>query len=210
MRRPSRRTVLGVAAVAAVVLVVANIAGVLRYPGGPLRPFSDNGVLWLDWGPANQGNNRVGISADANVGTGVPIYIGIEPRNQGPWPVTIERVRLINATPGLQLVETRLVRPDSRPGGAIGIGSGHDVFMDELGLFDNYETLPAVLAGNHPIEDGRMWLAVVADAPGRQSFDTIEVDYRLGPFSFSVNLHHGFGGCIVPIPDGVQCSWDAE
>src|SRR4029077_2731880 len=37
-------------------LLALNVLGVLRYPGGPLREASADGILWLDTRPADEGS----------------------------------------------------------------------------------------------------------------------------------------------------------
>jgi hypothetical protein len=210
MRRPSRRTVVWGVAFVLVVAVIGNMAGFLRYPGGPLVAQNADWPFWLDHRASDQGNNKVGYSPSANVATGVPTYIGLDARNRWPWAATLERVRLVNGTPGLRLLDARLVRPGATPLGAVGIVSGSGELAEELGLLTMYESLPRTVSGNNGIQDGRMWIEVVADQPGEQSFDSVLLDYRVGPFSFTVDLYQAFAACIDPMPVGTVCSWDEK
>lgn len=197
MSSPSRRTTLIVAAGVAAMLVAANVAGVLRIPGGPLTG-----------GPGFQ---KYGISSAANVATGTGMFVGIDPINQWPIPVTIERVRLINPTAGIHLVEARLVRPGSPiREGSLGVAYGPTTDLDALGLYTDYEPLPATLAGMASTIDNRMWVALESYKPGEQSSETMVIDYRLGPFSFTVDMHEGFVACVVPMPSGATCSEDVQ
>jgi hypothetical protein len=205
MRRPSRRTVLKVAAVAVVLLVIANVTGLVRYPGGPLSQAS--GWFWLDIRGANQGYNGVGVGPGSELTTGIPMYIGIFPRNEWPVTATIERAGLLNATPGLRLVEARLVRPGTQHDGAVGIIYGSGEQTEALGLYTDYDPLPQTLAGSTSIEDGVMWVEVIADVPGEHSFGSVFVDYRVGPFSFRADMYQSFSACIAPMPSEAVCSW---
>jgi hypothetical protein len=207
--KPSRRTVLVGAALIAVLLIAGNVAGLVRYPGGPLSTVG--GWFWLDvWG-ADQGTNGVGVSEAAGVTTGVPLYVGIFPRDQWPMAATIEGVRLVNPSQGLRLLEARLIRPGARPpNGAVGLVYGEGEQAEGLGLYTDYDPLPARLAGETRVEETPMWLAVVADQPGEQSFADVVVDYGLGPFTFTAYMHQSFSACIAPMPSGAVCSWDAR
>ncbi|MEP7379213.1 MAG: hypothetical protein ABI725_06565 [Chloroflexota bacterium] len=209
MTRPSRRTVVLIAAVVVVGLLAANVMGLWRYPGGPLRLPNADGLLWLDHLPDDQGNNNIGFSTLAGVTTGMPIYVGLDARNQWSTSAVIEGVRLVKATPGLRLIEARLARRGATNTG-LTVASGVGPELDSLRLYEDYRPVPADLGGNAPIAEGQMWLLVLADAPGEQSFDTVALDYRIGPFSFTVDMHQGFSACIVPMPSGVICSWDAQ
>jgi hypothetical protein len=204
--RPSRRTGLVSAALIAALLIAGNVAGLVRYPGGPLVVANADWPLWLDHRAADQGYNKVGLAAAT---TGLPVYVGVDLRNQWPLAATIEGVRLINLTPGLRLVEARLIRPGSSVVG-VGVVSGSGPELDELGLYSDYQHLPAELGGNSPISDSLMWIEVIADQPGEQSFDSVVVDYRVGPFSFTVDMYQAFSACVLPMPNGAVCSWDAD
>lgn len=191
---------------AVVLLVVANVVGVLRYPGGPLSQAG--GLFWLDIRGSNQGYNRVGVSSTPELTAGVPMYIGIFPRNDWPLAATIEGVGLIDASPGLRVVEARLVRPGTQHDGSVGIAYGSAESTEELGLYRDYDRLPGTLAGSTSVEDGVMWVELMADQPGKLSFKSIFVDYRIGPFSFRADMYQGFGACIWPQPTGVVCPSD--
>lgn len=206
MAKPSRRTVLLSAALIGALFIAGNVAGLMRYPGGPLVVSNADWPLWLDHRAPDQGYNKVGLAA---VTTGLPIYVGIDLRNEWSLAATIERVRLINPTAGLRLVEARLIRPGTDVPG-VGVASGSGPALDILGLYSNYDPLPRDLAGSAPIRDGLMWIEVMADQPGEQSFDTVVVDYRVGPFRFTVDRYQAFSACVAPMPSGALCSWDAR
>ena len=191
--------------VAVLVLLGANVAGMLRYPGGPLRESNADGWFWLDTRPADQGNNREGFTAGAGIGSGEPIYLGLYPRNQWSTEALIEDVRLIGATDGLALVDARALIP-GRTVEATGPITEARAAELGVGLYTDYQPLPASLPANSSISDGRMWVKVIANDPGEQSFESVAVDYRIGPFSFTIVLHQAFTGCFVPLAAGATCS----
>ena len=203
-----RRVGLGLAAFV-VVAVVLNVAGVLRYPGGPLREPSADAVLWLDIRPPDQGSNRVGLSARSEVGPGVPIYTSIDLGNESPWPATVEQIRLLGLTPGLRLIDAKLAVP-GRTGSSAGLVYGDGAELDELQLDTGYRPIPADLAAHNAIGEGTVSIVVTADNPGEYEFQAVAVDYRIGPFAFTVVHHQAFGGCFVPMPEGTSCSADEE
>lgn len=187
---PSRRTVLVSAALIASLLIAGNVAGLVRYPGGPLVVANADWPLWLDHRAADQGYNKAGLTAAT---TGLPMYVGIDLRNQWPLAATIERVRLIRSGSDV-------------PGVGVASGSGPEV--EALELYSSYDPLPRDLAGNAADFDAWMRIEVMADQPGEQSFDSVVVDYHLGPFSFTVDKYQAFSACVLPMPAGATCSWD--
>jgi hypothetical protein len=201
-----RRVAIGLA-LTAVLLFAMNATGLLRYPGGPLREPGADGLLWLDTRPADQGNNQVEISSRAGVGSGVPLYTGMSLSNDWPWPATIEQIRLLGATPGLRLVEARMALPGTS-GEMAGAMAGSGQEIADLRLDTDYGPLPANLAAHNEIGEGRVSIEVTADQPGEYSYDALAVDYRVGPFTFTVVHHQAFGVCVVPLPTGSACSLD--
>lgn len=139
---------LGAVAVAVVVVVVLNVIGVLRYPGGSLREPDADGPLWLDTRPADAGTGKVGITSRAGVEAGTPIYTGIGINNNSPLPVTVERIRLVGAAPGLRLVDVRMALPDTS-GGMAGAILGTSPDIAGLRLDADYGPLPANLASHN-------------------------------------------------------------
>jgi hypothetical protein len=203
-----RRAVLGLAAIVATIIGL-NVVGILRYPGGPLREPSADGPLWLDIRPANQGTNQVGITSAANLQPQTTIYTGIHLRNVWPWPARVERLRLVSASQGLELQEARLALPGTS-GPLVGVATGESAHDDEeLRLDSDYGPLPADLVGNSEVQDGRMWLSVIAPPPGEYSFEAVGIDYRVGPFTFATTLHQALVVCVVPLPSGTSCSVDS-
>ncbi len=201
-----RRVAIGLV-IAVVVVVTLNVTGLLRYPGGPLREPDADGVLWLDTRPADQGSSEIGITSEAGVKAGVPIYTGIGLANDWPWPATVEQVRLLDATPGLRVVQIRMALPGTT-GGMAGALPASGPGISDLRLDTDYGLLPADLAAHNDPGEGRVSIEVAADTPGEYSYSAVAVDYRVGPFSFTVVYHEALDMCLVPLPAGSTCSID--
>lgn len=202
-----RRAFIGLV-IAVLVLVALNIAGVLRYPGGPLREGSADAPLWLDMRPPGQGTNRVGFTQGSGVTVDMPMYTSIGLHNESPWTASIVNVRLVDPKPGIRLVEVRLALPGTSGPTAGGL-SGDGPEIADLRLDTDYVPLPARLEAHNAVEDGRLSIEVVADAPELTGYEAVAIDYQLGPFTFSVIHHAALSACIVPIPEGTTCSLDS-
>lgn len=209
MRSPviNARRLAAVLVVAFVAALVLNVGGLLRYPGGPLREPSADGLFWLDTRPSDQGTSSVGAGSSAGLTAGELIYTGISLRNTWSYPAAIESISLVDATPGLRLVDVRLARPGTR-GGFAGLLAGSGPAIDDLRLVTDYQPLPATLEGNNPINDGLVSLVVTADQPGDYSYQAVAINYRIGPFSFSVIHHQALAVCLGPFVPGTVCSVD--
>jgi hypothetical protein len=209
MARMTRRH-MALGAVAVLIgLVVLNMAGVLRYPGGPLRESSTQAWLWLDIRDPDQGMNFVGAGTSAEIPPGELIYTAPGLRNASPWTLTIERVELVDATPGLRLVDVLLARPGTE-GGSAGLVTASRMDLDDLRLDTDYTTLPASLGAWNTPGEGRLTISITADDPGEYSFHAVAVEYRLGPFSFRTTHGPSLAVCLVPMPAGELCSLDAD
>jgi hypothetical protein len=114
MSRIGRLGRLIIVVVAVVTIALAtNVVGLVRYPGGPLREMSADGPLWLDTRPLDEDQGLQGFDGSAGIGFGAPLYTGILVQNLSPWPATIERISLVDATPGFALADARLALPGS-------------------------------------------------------------------------------------------------
>lgn len=206
----SRRRLVVVLLVAAVVAGLAlNGSGLLRYPGGPLRSQNADGWFWLDTRPSDQGNSRIGARSAAGLTAGELIYTSISMRNQWSELALVESVRLVQATPGLRLVEARLARPGLQPEiAALAAGTGPDV--DRLRLGADYEALPAPLGGYDPDNNRPLTLVVTVLEPGEYSYEAVAVDYRAGHLSFTALVHQALTVCVGPLPEGTVCSLNSE
>ena len=199
------RLVLVLAMVVAIALA-ANVAGLLRYPGGPLREVNADGPLWLDMRSAGQNQAIQGFGASAGIPFGPPLYTGIVLHNLSPWPATIERISLIDPTPGLALAGAGLALPGSS-GTLAGLifGDHSDVAEPE-----DYGPLPATLPGDNRADEGRVLLTVATTAPGHQQYRAVAVDYRIGPFAFKSTFHQAISVCLAPVPADASCGDDRE
>lgn len=190
-----------------IALVALNVAGLLRYPGGPLRQPSTDAWLWLDVRAADQGMNYVGAGTLARIPRGELIYSGVALANSSPWTATIERVELLDATPGLRLVDARLARPGT-DGDLAGPATESMIDISYLRLDTDYQPLPADLHGYNAPGEGRLTIALIADEPGEYAYRGVAVNYRLGPFSFRVTHGPSLAVCLVPMLAGERCSID--
>jgi hypothetical protein len=188
------------------VAAALNMTGLLRYPGGPLREPSADGAFWLDVRPPDQGETRVGAGAASGLRAGELIYAGIVVNNSPSSSVLIEGVRLMGATSGLQLVEARLAVPGSS-GGLPALADAS--FAEEFRPATDFQSLPATLVGNGT-ESERMLLVVTALEPGEYKTNGVAVDYRLGPFTFTVTYHQAMTVCLGPLREGEFCPMDVD
>jgi hypothetical protein len=179
----------------------ANVVGLARYPGGPLREVGADGPLWLDTRPGGQDQGIQGFDASAGIAFGKPLYSGILVQNASPWPAAIERISLVDATPGLSLVDARLALPGSS-GTLAGL-----IFGDHADLAEpeDYGPLPATLPGLNVPDEGRVLLTISTTSPGHQQYRSVAVEYRIGPFAFRAIYHQAVSVCLVPVPDGAPC-----
>jgi hypothetical protein len=174
------------------ILVIANVAGLLRIPVGPVHA-------------AGFGLGLGSASPD------VPVCVGLDLSNAWPAAATIESVRLVNPSDGLRLVEARLIRPEASPtNGGLGVGNCDSPGIEDLRLYSDYDPLPGSLPGNSSVTDGFMWIAVLADRSGELVFDALEIHYRVGPFAFVDRVRITFSACVLPMPSGAICPSGAQ
>lgn len=200
---------IGVIAIVVVVALAAlNVAGMVRYPGGPLRDRSDDGPLWLDLRPSDQGSIIDGFGPDAEwARVGGSIYLSdLTLRNPWEWVATVEAVTPIDPSPGLIVDGFYL----SRPGRSSAASDDLDVAAQDVsGIAFNadFSALPAVVppAGPTPDGDARTLLVLHTDRPGPMTFSALAVDYRVGPATFHAVEHFALDGCVGPLPAGVTC-----
>lgn len=188
-----------------VAVVLLNVIGMVRYPGGPLRPGVSDDPLWLDLTPSGNGWS-VGTQASEWSAAGRTIYIGPDPLiNPWPWAATVEAITPMDITSGL-LVDRILVGvPGSASAGVIGVGS--DPVLPNGGVIsDLYRALPATIE-RHTTLDGAIpiLLMVHGERPGPAGFTGVAIDYRVGPFTFRVVQHMGLRLCLGPLPAGQEC-----
>jgi hypothetical protein len=182
--------------------MLANIAGIWRCPGGPLREAVADAPLWLDIrGSWAVGASLYGVDETAGLDVGTTIYAGVAIQNVSPWPAMIERAWLEDRSEGIELIGIRLARPGTE-GGIPGA-----VYDDEdLAEVVDYGPIETTLPGFNTAADGRLLVIVRATAPGHQQFRSVSIDYRVGPFSFRVFHRQGVSVCVVPLPSGTRCA----
>ena len=207
LRRPKR--LLAIALVGLLAVVGLNVAGVLRYPGGPLRDPSDDGPLGLDLRAADQGYSSVANDPTDSVVTGAPLYFGTVTLVDS-WPVdaTVEAVRPLELTPGLTVERAVL---GIVPAGLSPIGWGDRTLLATEAADETYGgalgDLPVVVPSNTSADRGSTLMLVVSAAtPGRYGFRGVEIDYRIGPFSFRATQYLALDSCIGPFAPGQSCS----
>jgi hypothetical protein len=207
-RRIARWLVVGV-----LILVGLNVVGLVRYPGGPLRDGSANGMLALDIRPAGQGYSQVGNVPTDWARVGHPLYFGmVHIYNASPVTATIEAVTPLDLTPGLSIDRILLGRP-----------SGADVAMDWAdvpGMTGDLPNTDVTLSGvMHPppiavpptsSDDAAgttVLIVVSAREAGVYGFRGVAVDYRVGPFTFRAVQYLALRTCIGPFASGEVCAF---
>lgn len=208
---PGRRTIsVGIVAALVVVLATLNVVGVLRYPGGPLRDRSDDGLFWLDTRPSDQGMNSVGFrwpdAAWATVGTS--IYFGnVTFHNPWPWDATVEAITPIDPSPGLVVRGVYISRPGISSDESVGLGI--EPVMPPGFTFEQAFASPPVAvkpATGLPSDDAKMLLVLTTDRPGPMTFEGLNVEYRVGPLTFRSVQYMALHGCVGPLTANVTCS----
>jgi hypothetical protein len=199
-----------VAGAVVVMVVVLNVIGIARYPGGPLREPDADGPLWLDAPPpADQGSSTVGNTPDADWATTDTdmVFTILNLEDSWPWPATIESVTPVNATEGLLVTEARIRRISGE--GVSDLSVVGPVGPEQRAILDNrYVALPAEIGAG---EAGRnVALVFRTSDPGPATFDALAIDYRVGPFSFRVVHHLGLDACMGATPAERICPEDDE
>jgi hypothetical protein len=192
--------------IAVSIALILNVAGVLRYPGGPLREGNADGILWLDVRPADQGSSSSGNTAEADwAQTGIDL-VESEVRLGNPWPLaaTIEAITPVTPTPGFETLDVRVSRPGAGNDDLWGMGL---ITPDQRAIVDaDYVELPVTIA---PAEEGRR-IAIVfrGTRAGPTGFEALAVDYRVGPIAFRVIQHIALHACLGANPVERTCPED--
>jgi hypothetical protein len=183
----------GLAAIVA--LVILNLVGIARYPGGPLRESKDGGVLWLDAWPSEWGGNVTSNSAAADWAStnGDLVFSTGLPADDWPWPAQVERITPIGAEGDLVMREALLLQPARSWVGTIsGFGP---LTADQQALLDgNFAPLPGTIASGVPRQ--QLVAVVRGSHPGPAAFAGFVIDYRVGPFTFRSVLHDALHACL--------------
>ncbi len=187
-----------------VAVVLLNVIGMVRYPGGPLRPGVSDDPLWLDLTPSGE-RWSVGTQPSEWSAVGRTIYIGADPlTNPWPWAATVEGITPMDITGGLVVDRILLGVPGSALAGVIGIGI-EPVLPNGGVISDLYTALPATIE-RHTLDEAIPILLVVhGDRAGPAGFTGLAIDYRVGPFTFRVVQHMGLTLCLGPLPAAQEC-----
>ena len=183
--RVSRSRLL-VAAVAALVVVGAAVAAWVLFTGGgdrprgPLQAYrSDRLSLKVpSWRSFTFGNTVVG--------------------NPTSHPVVLERVRLADATPGLEIVTASVAGPRRRDVliAADRIFPPRISVLTDVHALRDYVVAPASsAAGGRGVE---IVLELRARKPGRYVFRGVEIDYRIGDDGYRTTMPNALAACAVP------------
>ena len=210
IRRPSRRLVAGGLVAALVLALEWNVLGVLRYPGGPLREASADGMFALDIRPANQGAVIAGDVPGFWHPIDGPLQYGLLTlSNPSGFSATIEAITPVDPTAGLIVDAVYVMKPDAERTEVLAWGTG-GVYPPASEMERDYTTLPALImpTDDTHLHDPSVILIVRSSEPGPIGWSALAVDYRIGPFSFRVIRHAGLTGCLGPLPPGSQCGSD--
>jgi hypothetical protein len=201
----------------AVVALSLNVVGLLRYPGGPLRDPSADGLFALDVRPANQGYNAVGNDPTAWAGVGQPLYFGtIHVYNAWPLTATIEAVTPLDLTPGLSVdrilagVPSDAMLPASWADVPAFLGSDQPSTDETLGGRFTPPPIQVVQSSPDDIHTTTLLLVVSAQEPGRYGFSGVAVDYRVGPFTFQAVQYEELRTCIGPFSPEQVCAFQDD
>jgi hypothetical protein len=191
-----------------VAVLVLNVLGVLRYPGGPLREPSADGPLWLDIRPADQGSSLVSNSQPSDWAiAGRSYYYGqLAIRNETALSAVIEAVTPIDPTPEL-VVEAIYIQRPGAPRGEVTAFGPTGAFPDASSLEQDFVRLPVSIPGNadSPEDAARVLVVLSSKSPGAFGFSALALDYRLGPLAFRTIHHLALAGCLGPLLPGEAC-----
>jgi hypothetical protein len=204
-----RRWLAAGAAGALLALLVLNLTGLLRYPGGPMRESTANGILWLDTKPADQqGGFDVGVTEAAGFTTDDVFVTTLFVHNAGPWAARLEDVTLVDATPGLDLLSARLVLAGYAGEIPGAVWDTQDAIAAQY-PGTHLGTLPQTVAAQSGPNQGNVILELRATTSGEYSYRGVRIRYGVGPFSFSAMYGQGARICIAPLGPGEACPGDA-
>lgn len=187
-----------------VALVLLNVIGMVRYPGGPLRPTTRDDPLWLDLTPSGEGWSVGSFPSDWLV-AGKAIYVSADPlTNPWPWAATVEAVTPLDVTGGLVIDRTLVGTPEAASAGSMGPGP-EPVLPEGRSLGELYSSVPASLMPGMSTDVHPIMLVVHGDRAGPAGFTGLAIDYRVGPFTFRVVEHMGLTLCLGPLPAAQEC-----
>ena len=194
------------AALALGALLILNVAGVLPYPGGPMREFTADGPLWLDTKPADQqGGFEIVMPQAAGLTIHEVFVTTVFLQNAGPWEATLERVDLVDGTPGLTIRSAGL----RLPGLATAVPAsdrGSPEAIDARYPDQHLGALPLAVAGNSSDIHDQLLLELQVTRPGEYSYRGVRVRYRVGPFALQAVYGQGAWLCFGPLPPNTTCA----
>jgi hypothetical protein len=198
-----KRRVAAVAAIAVALLVVLNVTGVMRYPGGPLRQAGVDAPLWLDVWPSGWGNSPVGNTADADWATPDTdlIWSNASLANDSPWPATVESIEPLDIPNNLEWGIA--VRKQDAPSDDVVSAYGP---LDDAGravLARSFARLPVEIGPG----DANRTIAIPfrSSDTGPVGFEALAINYRIGPFKFRVVYRTGLHACLGTTPVERNC-----
>lgn len=129
--------------------------------------------------------------------------------NRGDEPAVLERIVLVDPTPGLEVVATRVAGPDRR----ILFKASDEVWpspeITDLHPVEGFEVAPQdEPGGDRGVE---LVFAGRADRPGRYRTHGVQIDYRVGDTEHRSTLNISFRVCVLPggvpvdVPGGRRC-----
>lgn len=174
------------AAAAVVVLAAAAVAVALAVRGSEPKT-----------GPV--GNDDV-FSASGSVQFGRPAATGAPTAfNHGDKTAVLERIELVDAPPGIDVVRTRVAGP--RRGATPAVTAWPDRDFRDLRPVNGYRLAPAAT------QAGRYGVALVfvmnIKTPGRHAVPAVDVTYRIGDTRYRSRIRNAFAVCSYTGPKRV-------
>jgi hypothetical protein len=193
LRRP--RTLAAIAAAVAVAAAALALAVVL---GGDDEPTP--GPLGTDEVQSLGFSHEVG----RDFTFGLPVAF-----NRGDEPAFLERISLIDPTPGLKVIATRVAGPDRRI-----FYFSADQFWPPREITDLHPVRGFEVAPQDEPDGDRgveLVFAARADRRGRYRTHGVRIDYRVGDTEHRATLRNVFRVCVLPegvpvdVPGGRRC-----
>lgn len=138
--------------------------------------------------------SSVGIPQRGGVpfGFGLPVAI-----NHGTEPAVLERIELVDSTPGLDVVATHAGGPERRY-----FWFATSSKWPAPDLFSDLHPVPGTVVEPRDEPAGERGVELVfvlrADKAGRYAFKAVSVDYRVGDTQHRTVIRNGLRACVVP------------
>lgn len=143
-------------------------------------------------GSADASSLGIGRLAGVDFAYGLPVVI-----NSGDEPAVLERIELVDPTPGLRVVETLIAGPGRR---VFGTASTHNWPDDRNRITDLHEVRGFEVQPQHVARWDRgaeLVFVLRADEPGRYLFNAVAVNYRVGDDEHRTVVENGLGVCVT-------------